>query len=220
VSPEPPGGVVVSGQNVTFNGPFTVPPTGQISLHFSVNVGTANGRFCNQARGTAVGVSGGSTGSTACIQVGATPTPTHTGTPRPSNTPTFTPTPCGASGTCTPTPTITPKPSTIGNDTDLDGCSDSEEQRPNPVLGGDRDYLYYWDFYDVTFDKAIDLADTLQILALFGDPGISGYANRHDRVILDQSKPWRTSEANDGIDLRDALNNLKSFGHDCGEEFL
>ena len=34
-------------------------------------------------------------------------------------------------------------------DTDQDGCTDLAEARLNQYLGGQRDYNYFWDFYDV-----------------------------------------------------------------------
>lgn len=107
-------------------------------------------------------------------------------------------------------------------DTDGDGCADSEEIGPDPAFGGLRNPLDFWDFYDVTNDQsvALDLSDTLLILGRFGTPYNDGaYVlpgdNLLDRYIPDPSQPWRAAESNDGIDLIDALANLKSFGHSC-----
>ena len=103
-------------------------------------------------------------------------------------------------------------------DTDNDGCRDGVEVltlQYTPQEGGDRSPTVYWDFFDVTSDAAIDLGDTLSVLAFFGDAGESGPANLRDRQAPDSLKPWRTAEANDGIDLQDALHNLASFGHAC-----
>jgi len=63
----------------------------------------------------------------------ATTTPTSTETATPTNTPTATP-------TSTPTPIL---------DSDGDGCTDGEELGSDPILGGQRDPLNHWDFYDV-----------------------------------------------------------------------
>jgi len=84
-----------------------------------------------------------------------------------------------------------------------------------PQQGGDRNPAYYWDFFDVTNNKAIDLSDTLSVLAYFGDPGITPAANARDRSAPDMLKPWRTAEANNGVDLVDALASLQSFGNIC-----
>ena len=46
---------------------------------------------------------------------------------------------------CSPLPTKQPDP----GDSDQDGCSDVAENGSDPLLGGQRNYLYFWDFYDV-----------------------------------------------------------------------
>jgi hypothetical protein len=105
-------------------------------------------------------------------------------------------------------------------DTDDDGCADSEEIGLNQAVGGQRDPLYFWDFYDVNDNSNIDLSDTLVVLAHFGHSYNSGSYqdatdNLLDRFTPNSAQSWRTAEANDGIDLVDALANLKSFGHNC-----
>ncbi|MGB6837050.1 MAG: flexitail domain-containing putative surface protein [Dehalococcoidia bacterium] len=55
----------------------------------------------------------------------------------------------------TPTPTPTPPP-TPALDSDGDGCSDVEELGDNPTLGGTRDPLNPWDFYDVPVPTAFN----------------------------------------------------------------
>jgi hypothetical protein len=103
-------------------------------------------------------------------------------------------------------------------DTDGDSCRDGREVRVlafPPSQGGDRDPLYVWDFYDVTGDRVIDLQDTLSILAYFGQGSGSPEVNLRDRAAPNVLKPWRSAEANNGIDLTDALANLKSFGSAC-----
>jgi hypothetical protein len=100
-------------------------------------------------------------------------------------------------------------------DTDGDGCGDGRETLTlqfAPEAGGDRDPANYWDFFDVTDDAFIDLEDTLSVLARFGM--LSG-VEMWDRKVPDLAKPWRTAYAGDGIDVRDALANLRSFGHAC-----
>ena len=103
-------------------------------------------------------------------------------------------------------------------DGDDDGCTDGQESGPNHVIGGERDPSEFWDFYDVTGDKAIDLGDTLLILGHFGHGPMDDPTDQlADRVIpmVFASQPWRTAESDDGIDLTDALNNLRSFGDAC-----
>ena len=100
-------------------------------------------------------------------------------------------------------------------DADADGCADLHELGPHHVSGGQRDIFSFWDFFDVTGDRSIDLADTLDVLSYFGDSGTSTAADLRDRSVPDLSFPWRTAEADDGIDLIDAVASLRSFGDSC-----
>jgi hypothetical protein len=101
-------------------------------------------------------------------------------------------------------------------DDDGDGCSDIKESGSNHNLGGRRDFLYYWDFYDVTGNGTIDLSDTLLILQHFGHgPNGDALDNKLDRVTPYPTQLWRSAESNSGVDLQDALANLRSFGHSC-----
>lgn len=63
---------------------------------------------------------------------------------------------------------LQPSPTPLATDSDGDGCTDAEELGLQPELGGDRDPDNFWDFYDVTGERQIDLSDTLVILAHFG----------------------------------------------------
>jgi hypothetical protein len=94
------------------------------------------------------------------------------------------------------------------------------ETGPDEVLGGDRDPNDFWDFFDVTHDRAIDLQDALAVLAKFGaqPDDAANYDPLLDRYAPDPLKPWRSAQATGshvGIDLEDALVNLQSFGHRC-----
>ena len=104
-------------------------------------------------------------------------------------------------------------------DTDGDGCADGREVRTlafDPSLGGDRDPVNAWDFFDTTGDRVIDLIDALDVLSYFGDAAPDGSpADLRDRDAPIAAKPWRTAESDSGVDLGDALNNLRSFGHAC-----
>jgi hypothetical protein len=76
---------------------------------------------------------------------------------------------CGAAAP--PTPTPTPEP---GVDSDGDGCSDAQENGPSATSGGQRDPLYFWDFFDVytgdppVRDRAVTAGDIGAIVARFG----------------------------------------------------
>ena len=102
------------------------------------------------------------------------------------------------------------------DDSDGDGCTNAEELAGNAVLGGDRDPANPWDYYEVSGDGIVDLRDTLVVLQHFGHgPGDDPTDDLLDRRVLDNGKPWRMGESDSGIDLSDALNNLKSYGHHC-----
>jgi hypothetical protein len=104
-------------------------------------------------------------------------------------------------------------------DADGDGCSNAEELGNAANVGGQRDPLDSWDFFDVTGEGAIDLSDALTILNSFGlVPEDAEYNDGLDRVAPNAGKPWQTAPAAGdalGIDLQDALLNLQSFGHSC-----
>jgi hypothetical protein len=108
-------------------------------------------------------------------------------------------------------------------DDDGDGCSDAEEAVSSTgaqVLGGIRNGLDVWDFFDVTNNKTIGLDDTLLVLAHFGHgPNDDAVDNRVDRWVPNPGTfPWQSAEAtgsNQGPTLQDALANLNQFGHDC-----
>jgi hypothetical protein len=100
-------------------------------------------------------------------------------------------------------------------DDDNDGCTDTEEQGPNAALGGLRDPLNFWDFFDVTGEGLVDFSDALDVLAYFGDAGLP--ATPGDLRDRDVGGPggWNLVESNTGVDFTDVLNTLLSFGHSC-----
>ncbi|MCH7511120.1 MAG: hypothetical protein IIB19_02025, partial [Chloroflexi bacterium] len=65
--------------------------------------------------------------------------------------------------------TCTPAPPKI--DTDGDGCLDNRENGPDETLGGRRDYLNFWDFFDPNRDRSVTLLDFLAVLRHFGTVG-------------------------------------------------
>jgi hypothetical protein len=107
-------------------------------------------------------------------------------------------------------------------DSDGDGCDDGIEARGvtfAPHAGGDRNPRDQYDFFDVDGDLDIDLGDVIAILNHFGlSPGHPDYDPLYDRYAPDPNRPWRTAAATGaevGIDLKDAIIALQSFGHDC-----
>jgi len=104
-------------------------------------------------------------------------------------------------------------------DTDGDGCKDGVEVRVQvftPQMGGDRNPLSAWDFFDVDGSRSVGLMDTLIVLQHFGHAANQdAMDNSLDRVAPNTLKPWQLIEDNNGIGLADALTNLAQFGHAC-----
>jgi hypothetical protein len=120
-------------------------------------------------------------------------------------------------------------PKQPSGDTDNDGCLDTRENGLDETLGGRRDYLYFWDFFDPNRDRAVGLLDFLAVLRHFGTAG--------DPSTLDPDGPepppgeywaladrggqapggdlWDELPANGSIGLTDFLSVLRQFGHTC-----
>jgi subtilisin family serine protease len=126
------------------------------------------------------------------------------------------------------------------NDDDQDGCTNLQEFGPDPALGGERNPLHFWDFFDTpdsngVRDRAIVLTDVLSLLQRFGadDAGGTAPINRlTDPLTLpppppayhpafDRSSPppgvdlWHLQPADGAIALNDVLAMLVQFGHSC-----
>lgn len=139
--------------------------------------------------------------------------------PEPTPTPTLTPTP-----TPTLTPTVTPTKQPDPGDTDGDGCSDQRENGPDETLGGLRDFLNPWDFYDVLgpgavlpLDQIIDLPnDILGVIQHFSPSGAAPYDVQFDRGVSSGPNPWNMTAPDGVIDLpNDILGVILQFQHSC-----
>jgi hypothetical protein len=100
-------------------------------------------------------------------------------------------------------------------DSDGDRCTDAAELSDDPLLGGQRDPLNYWDFFDANASGRIDAADINLVRRGLGTvPGEFGYASARDRSItgpglFDLGPP-------DGIiDLTDVAAVMEQFNHTC-----
>ena len=114
-------------------------------------------------------------------------------------------------------------------DSDNDGCADVEERGPDEILGGQRDPLNFWDFFDPNRDRAVGLLDFLAVLRHFGtagdpstldpdgpEPPIGEYWALADRGgQAPGGDPWDELPANGSIGLTDFLSVLRQFGHTC-----
>jgi hypothetical protein len=114
-------------------------------------------------------------------------------------------------------------------DTDGDGCTDQRELGLDPRLGGLRDPLNPWDFFDPTRNRLIDADDVLQVTARFAtsDPNVSpedafepptsptGYYAGADRGPLIGPYSWSLGPPNGTISIDDITAVLIQFGHRC-----
>ena len=142
--------------------------------------------------------------------------------PEPTPTPTLTPT-----LTPTATPTITPTKQPDPGDTDGDGCTDQRENGPDETLGGQRDYVNPWDFYDVAGsplppqngapDGVIDLPNDILGVIQHHPAGTLGYDVQFDRGPWTGPNSWNATQGPDGvIDLpNDILGVILQFNHRC-----
>jgi hypothetical protein len=119
-----------------WSGPFNVPASGSVSLHFNVTTATTPDIYCNSATADAGATSVIPAQNTACISTGPTPTPVVTFPPGP------TPTPCVVGGqACTPAPAVTPGPTPTGKapcptGTPIPGCGAPAPTTPAPISAG------------------------------------------------------------------------------------
>ena len=127
-------------------------------------------------------------------------------------------------------------------DTDQDGCSDGEEVAPKSAaaLGGGRNPLYFWDFFDPEIDispKGVSFLDLLAVLQRinttddgglapinrFSDPidtpdqGPGNYHPRFDRGLsfIPGGNLWEEMPADGFIGFHELLSLLRQFNHSC-----
>ncbi len=121
------------------------------------------------------------------------------------------------------------------DDTDSDGCDDAAELGSNQNVGGGRDPLFFWDFFDANRDGAVGAGDFFGVLSRFGaesDPPLTkqeallqaleppppppAYHASHDRTSpAPGADPWDTGPPEGAIAAGDFFAVLAQFGHDC-----
>ena len=141
---------------------------------------------------------------------------------------------------CNPPPTKQPGPA----DTDGDGCSDQAENGAFEYLGGQRNYLDFWDFYDVWThpagdpigwerDRVLNIFDIIAVGARFG-PGpllskadalaqalvaptdATSYHPAYDRGPVIGANLWDRGPPDGSINIvDDILGIAQQFGHNC-----
>ena len=109
-------------------------------------------------------------------------------------------------------------------DPDTDGCTTGTELGPDPQLGGQRNPVDFWDFYDVLgpgaalpTDGIIDLPnDILGVIQHFSPQGQPPYDVRFDRGPQIGANVWNMGPPDGVIDLpNDILGVIQQFGHNC-----
>jgi alpha-tubulin suppressor-like RCC1 family protein len=124
-------------------------------------------------------------------------------------------------------------PSYVPIDSDSDNCSDGREMGNSAALGGERDPLYSWDFFDVPTggatlarDESITIGDVAQEVLRFGTSGdgnadplnappSSGYHTAYDRGGVAGENHWDQAPPNGSITVSDIVAVVGQFGHTC-----
>ncbi len=115
-------------------------------------------------------------------------------------------------------------------DSDGDGCTNGAEMGQDQKVGGRRNPLNFWDFFDTpdtanVRDKAIAFGDILRVMARWGTvgdpnidprspPGQSGYHPAYDRTSGGPNI-WNLGPPNGAISLQDVVLVIAQFGHIC-----
>ncbi len=103
-------------------------------------------------------------------------------------------------------------------DMDGDGCADAKENGPDETLGGLRDPLNPWDFYDVNGDQIIDLSnDIFEVIQHYAPTGTEPeYDVAFDRGPQDGPNVWNMTAPDGVIDLtNDILGVILQYFHSC-----
>jgi hypothetical protein len=122
----------------------------------------------------------------------------------------------------------------VDPDDDNDGCTDLQELGSDPVSGGQRDSLNFWDFYDPDLNGTVAFGDFLLLVQHFGtsdddglasinrnsdplttpDPGPGNYHPLFDRGVV-LWNPWNVGPPDGAIGFQDFLTFVSQFGHSC-----
>ena len=121
------------------------------------------------------------------------------------------------------TPASEPIALIAAGDADGDGCSDQREKGPYEALGGQRDFLNPYDFYDVAGpsggppDGIIDLfTDVLGVILHYSPDGGPPYDAKFDRGPTTGPNPWNLTAPDGRIDMfTDVLGVIVQYGHNC-----
>jgi hypothetical protein len=102
-------------------------------------------------------------------------------------------------------------------DTDGDGCTDQQENGPDEHLGGRRNFLNRWDYFNPTQDRQIRVDDILAVVAhYFQDLNVPGssYSFLYDRTYYGPNL-WNLGPPDGTIRITDILAAVDQYFHDC-----
>ncbi len=104
------------------------------------------------------------------------------------------------------------------DDTDGDGCTNAEEYGQDASLGGRRNPLNPWDFYDVNGDRVVNVFDDiLAVVSAYGPSTGADYESAFDRSPPPPgAEPWDLGPPDGLINVSDdILGVVGQFGHTC-----
>ncbi len=107
------------------------------------------------------------------------------------------------------------QPSPYPDDTDGDTCPDAREAAANQMIGGKRNFLSQWDYFNPTGDGVNRIDDVLAVVdQYFVDTGNLNYTTSTDRTSFGPDE-WNSGPP-DGLQrVDDILNAVKQYFHDC-----
>jgi len=107
------------------------------------------------------------------------------------------------------------QPSPYPDDTDGDTCPDAREASTNQMIGGKRNFLSEWDYFNPTGDGVNRIDDVLAVVdQYFVDIGNVNYTATTDRTSFGPDA-WNSGPPNGLQRIDDILNAAKQYFHDC-----
>jgi hypothetical protein len=104
-------------------------------------------------------------------------------------------------------------------DTDGDGCKEAREVGMNQSLGGRRDPLNPWDYFNpekIYTPYTQTVADILRVVNQYNkNMGNPLYTAETDRTGIPNAYPWSLGPPNGTQTVEDILAAVKQFGHNC-----
>ncbi len=102
-------------------------------------------------------------------------------------------------------------------DSDGDGCFDVNEKGMDETLGGLRDFLNPWDYFNPTNDGLNRIDDVLAVVDHYflreGEPGYED--GKYDRSYVGPND-WNLGPPDGQVLVDDILHAVKQYFHDCG----